>query len=288
MTGKKKFAVIAGCGLFVASLFGVFFFKTKVPGQSKTKVFFFGDNSETGFDVKTAIERNSQLKNNLKWTFGGKTQTGWYLYVALIQQLIDTDEKPESEQFAVALSKWQTGYRLDPNGIMDAETLYRMIEIWQSRRVNSSSYPPENELFTAPISDFYDPTRDVELLKVKKEAYFAFKKMVAAAAADKSLNLQSNTDFLKIISAFRSREYQAKLRMKSPNSGRAGLALNSPHFTGCALDIYVGGEPVTTKDENRAIQVETPIYKWLVKNAEKFGFYPYYYEPWHWEYAPKK
>ena len=24
---------------------------------------------------------------------------------------------------------------------------------------------------------------------------------------------------------------------------------------------------------------------WLVQNADKFGFRPYFYEPWHWEYA---
>jgi LAS superfamily LD-carboxypeptidase LdcB len=92
---------------------------------------------------------------------------------------------------------------------------------------------------------------------------------------------------LKIISSYRSREHQERLRAASPNSGRAGLAVNSPHFTGNALDIYVGGEPVSTADANRAIQVETPAYKWLVKNASRFGFYPYYYEPWHWEYVPR-
>ena len=93
--------------------------------------------------------------------------------------------------------------------------------------------------------------------------------------------------FLRIVSAFRSREYQAKLRAAEPNAGRAALAVNSPHFTGHAIDIYVGGEPVKTLDSNRAIQVQTPVYKWLVKNASKFGFYPYYYEPWHWEYVPQ-
>src|SRR5258707_428721 len=65
------------------------------------------------------------------------------------------------------------------------------------------------------------------------------------------------------------------------------LAVNSPHFTGRALDLYVGGDPVDTGDANRAVQVNTPVYKWLVKNADKFGFYPYYYEPWHWEYKPE-
>jgi LAS superfamily LD-carboxypeptidase LdcB len=26
-------------------------------------------------------------------------------------------------------------------------------------------------------------------------------------------------------------------------------------------------------------------YRWLVRNAERFGFCPYFYEPWHWEYC---
>jgi LAS superfamily LD-carboxypeptidase LdcB len=75
------------------------------------------------------------------------------------------------------------------------------------------------------------------------------------------------------------------LRRQSPQSGRAGLAVNSPHFSGRALDLYVGGEPVSTRDDNRALQTKTPVYRWLVKNAARFGFQPYFYEPWHWEYC---
>ena len=117
--------------------------------------------------------------------------------------------------------------------------------------------------------------------------------MIAAAAKDLKLPLDADGKItaseksLKIISAFRSPEYQQKLRAQSPNAGRAGLAINSPHFTGRALDIYVGGDPVSTKDANRAIQVNTKAYRWLVKNAENFGFIPYFYEPWHWEYHPQ-
>src|SRR5260370_4213673 len=107
--------------------------------------------------------------------------------------------------------------------------------------------------------------------------------MVAGAVADRSLALVHQSrqlalgeKYLKIISSFRSREYQEKLRRESPNAGSAGLAVNSPHFTGRALDLYVGGEPVDTKDANRAIQVQTSVYKWLVRNAERFGFQPYF------------
>jgi LAS superfamily LD-carboxypeptidase LdcB len=279
MLSKKIYSLIVLSGLLLTAFLSFVF----VSAKNEKAI-----NDVVKIDVKAAIEQNSHLKNNLKWTFGSKTQTGWYLYVPLIQNLIKTDANPESEKFALAIAKYQQNSSLEANGILDETTLLKMVGFWQSQRLNRSDYPTESELLTAPIADFYDPTRAVELLKVKQDAYTAYKRMIAAAMADKSLKLKGDDKFLKIISAFRSREYQEKLRQQSPNSTRTTLAQNSPHFTGCALDIYVGGEPVSTKDENRAIQVETPVYKWLVKNAEKFGFYPYYYEPWHWEYAPKK
>ena len=116
---------------------------------------------------------------------------------------------------------------------------------------------------------------------------------VAAAIADPSLKLAHTPQgellptekYFKIISSFRSPEYQEQLRRQSPGAGSAGLAVHSPHFTGRALDLYVGGDPVDTKDANRAIQVKTPAYQWLVRNAARFGFRPYFYEPWHWEYV---
>lgn len=238
-----------------------------------------------------AASENARLKNDLIWKFGAKEQRGWYLYGALIRQTVGTEADETTNEFARAVAVWQAKNGLSETGMIDRETLYRMIEFWQSRRVNSSVYPADEDLLDAPITDFYDQLRDVELLKVERETYRAYKKMVAAAAADlklktnKSGELAADERFLRIISAFRSREYQAKLRAASPQSGRAGLAINSPHFTGRALDIYVGGEPTITKDFNRAVQVRTPAYQWLVKNAARFGFYPYFYEPWHWEYA---
>jgi LAS superfamily LD-carboxypeptidase LdcB len=130
---------------------------------------------------------------------------------------------------------------------------------------------------------------------VQRDAYDAYKRMLAAADADLhpglrpggSTETDASDQYLRIISAFRSREYQDQLRRQSPKSGRAGLAVNSPHFSGRALDLYVGGDPVNTRDDNRLLQTRTPVYRWLVKNAAGFGFKPYFYEPWHWEYCPE-
>jgi D-alanyl-D-alanine carboxypeptidase len=241
----------------------------------------------------SAASRNLTLRDGLEWTFGGKSQRGWSLYLPLMRRLLATESDARTPEFASALARWQSAAGLAPTGVLDDATLYGMISHWQSVRIKDRSYPSPDQLVVAPVTDFYDPTRPDELRQVERRAYEAYKRMVAAAAADKSLGLQltktgelaPEEKFLKIVSSFRSREYQEQLRRQTPNAGRAGLAVNSPHFTGRALDLYVGGDPVETKDANRRIQVDTRVYLWLVRNAESFGFRPYYYEPWHWEFV---
>ncbi|HEX3282382.1 MAG TPA: D-alanyl-D-alanine carboxypeptidase family protein [Pyrinomonadaceae bacterium] len=244
-------------------------------------------------NLSAATSRNMLLSNDLSWTFGNKPQRGWYLYTSLISRLLNTKNPVGSTAFAKSLATWQKKMGLQANGLLDEQSLYEMIKVWQGARLKDREVASPDKLVNVPISEFYDPTRAEELRKVERATYAAYKKMVAAAVADRSLGLAHGAHgtlapgekFLKIISAFRSREYQDKLRRESPNAGTAGLAVNSPHFTGRALDIYVGGEPVDTLDANRKLQVETPVYKWLVRNAERFGFRPYFYEPWHWEYV---
>jgi LAS superfamily LD-carboxypeptidase LdcB len=246
-------------------------------------------------NIADAARTNALLRTDLNWIFGGKPQHGWYIYTPLIKRLINDKHEPAQPQFASALARWQQKSGLKPSGILNDETLYAMIKAWQEARLKDRSPARPDQLLLAPISDFYDPTRAEELRQVERQTYAAYKRMIAAAIAEKSLGLAHTSrnelapgeKYLKIISAFRSREYQEKLRRESPNSGPAGLAVNSPHFTGRALDLYVGGEPVDTLDSNRSFQVQTPVYQWLVRNAERFGFRPYSYEPWHWEYVGK-
>jgi LAS superfamily LD-carboxypeptidase LdcB len=239
-----------------------------------------------------AATANASLRNELTWTFGGKQQRGWYLYNLLIGETLNQHDDAATTDFAESLSKWQKKHGLSADGVLDEDALMAMVSLWQSNRLKNKAYATPDQLLTAPPSDFYDPSRADELRQVERSTYAAYKKMIAAAIADSSLKLAHTAagelapgeQYLKIVSSFRSREYQDNLRRQSPNSGSAGLAVNSPHFTGRALDLYVGGSPVDTKDSNRAIQVNTPVYRWLVRNADRFGFRPYFYEPWHWEY----
>jgi len=228
-----------------------------------------------------AAASNSTLRDELTWTFGGKQQRGWYLYDLLINKTLDTDHDTITDDFAATLAGWQKKRGLGADGVLDEESWMALVSHWQSNRLKVRTPATAEQLVTAPPSDFYDPGRAPELRQVERNTYEAYQRMIAAAAED----LKPTGQYLKIVSAFRSRDYQDELRRKSPNAGSAGLAVNSPHFTGRALDLYVGGSPVDTRDSNRAIQVKTPAYRWLVRNAERFGFRPYFYEPWHWEYV---
>ncbi len=241
-----------------------------------------------------AARQNAALRHSLVWAFGGKQHRGWSLYEPLIARTLETEAAPDSDDFAAAISRWQRAAGLLPTGVLDHETWMQMVATWQSRRLGSSAYPTSDQLVTVPASEFHDPARAADLRQVERETYAAYRRMLAAAAADPSLNLKlkptgeldDSEQFFKIISAFRSKEYQERLRRLDPAAGRAGLARRSPHFTGRALDLYVGGyDPVSTKDDNRALQTQTPAYRWLVRHSERFGFRPYFFEPWHYEYV---
>ncbi|HUS10394.1 MAG TPA: M15 family metallopeptidase [Pyrinomonadaceae bacterium] len=277
----RRFTVHLAVWSLAALLFVVLTFEATTSSQSNRK------------RDEDAARKNTLSLRELSWTFGSKPQRGWYLYLPLIKKLIKTKDDPSSPKFAAAVARWQAKSGRNPSGVLDDETLYAMIGVWQSARLKDRNVAPPEQLLTAPISDFYDASRAEELRQVERRTYAAYKRMVAAAVAERSLGLArtrrgelaTNEKFLKIISAYRSPAYQEKLRRESPNSGTAGLAVNSPHFTGRALDLYVGGEPVDTQDPNRALQVQTRVYQWLVQNAERFGFRPYCYEPWHWEFV---
>jgi len=252
-------------------------------------------NTTTGSSIAfaDAAAKNTVFRDQLAWTFGGKQQRGWYLYDSLLRQTLSTPSSTATTDFAAALSTWQDSRGLTSEGILDETSFMDVVAYWQTNRLKDRTPATPDQLVTAPSSEFYDPERDAELRQVERNTYAAYKRMLAAAIADPTLKLDHvaadqlapTEQFFKIISAHRSREYQEKLRRESPNAGSAGLAVNSPHFTGRALDLYVGGDPVDTRDSNRAIQVNTPVYQWLVRNAERFGFRPYFYEPWHWEYV---
>lgn len=255
-------------------------------------------SAKEGSTRANAAERNRISSVELSWVFGGRPQQGWVLYIPLICEAIGVDAEIESDAFTEALARWQGRSNLPQTGIMDSESWHTLMTELQSRRIKSHECPAKENMVVAPASDFYDSERPPELRRVERAGYSAYRSLIDKAVRDGLVHFEGTQvegaragvieqppKYLKIISSFRSREYQDQLRKSAPRAGRAALAVNSPHFTGRALDLYVGGEPVSTKYNNRLTQTRTEIYRWLVKNAPQFGFHPYFYEPWHWEYV---
>jgi D-alanyl-D-alanine dipeptidase len=116
-------------------------------------------------------------------------------------------------------------------------------------------------------------------------------KLATAALAILSAAVQKDLGFpLLIASGWRphrwtSREqYEAVLIQKygSVAKGRIYLAFDSPHETGLAMDIGVGG--LSPNSATIPQQKQTALYKWLDKNESLYGFTDYSPEPWHKEF----
>jgi len=87
-------------------------------------------------------------------------------------------------------------------------------------------------------------------------------------------------------SARQARLYQQALeRYHTPEQARRWVAPpgGSAHQSGRAIDFYLGGRNASS---NVAVLRRLPAYLWLASHAQRFGFYPYEAEPWHWEYNP--
>ena len=72
---------------------------------------------------------------------------------------------------------------------------------------------------------------------------------------------------------------------------RLGAPGFSNHQDGKAIDFHTveNGKdfPVSTSSANISHwRANSWVYQWLLKNAARFGFKPYAFEPWHWEYRP--
>ena len=124
--------------------------------------------------------------------------------------------------------------------------------------------------------------------RMRPEAAQALEKMIRAAKKDR-VNLY-------LVSCYRSVKYQSEI-IKRKLGHRQGLEsilkVNaipgfSEHHTGNAVDFHT--DYVTVLEEDFK---DTRAYRWLKKNANKFGFRETYpennvkgitFEPWHWYY----
>ena len=145
----------------------------------------------------------------------------------------------------------------------------------------------------------FDEATDLVTIATRADEY-RLKLIPAAAEQWHAMNAAARDDGVELIvvSAFRSIAHQQGIIDRKVAAGQTVeqiLSVSAPpgyseHHTGRALDLATPG--------SRALEEEfedTDAFRWLEKNAHRFGFrlsYPrgnpegYSYEPWHWAWHP--
>lgn len=235
---------------------------------------------------------NAVSLHSLEWAPFSGTEWGWETYVPLVQKEIDLACPPGSSDFAVALSRWQARYGLPATGQFDAPTFEVLKGVLQERRpfimLRTQGIcpepPPLNQLGYLVESEEH-ADRLTRLLR--RDTLDAYRRLVAAARIEVP-EVAADPELLQIFSGFRDPEADAA---RCAAGGCDGLrrAVCSAHRTGAAVDLYVGHAPGlgvdSTTPESRLWMSRQATYRWLVLNAGRFGFVPYLYEPWHWEFV---
>jgi len=135
----------------------------------------------------------------------------------------------------------------------------------------------------------------VKVPSVKENRTMRLHKLAAAGMEAMAEAILSDLGIeLKIVSGWRRHRwkswehYEETLIKKygSVKKGRRWLAYASPHETGLAMDIGVGG--LWPSSKTAAAQREQPLHEWLVEHAWEYGWHPYKNEPWHWEFPISK
>lgn len=241
----------------------------------------------------TAAASNTASFRALPLDAFGRPETGWAIYAPLVAREIGTTCAPDSSGFAKALASWQAGKAVgSADGVVGVPTLMEMKNRWQSERpivaVRAAGICPEppadSNLETGRPGEGY-AGKSVQL---RPAVFAAYRAMIAAARAEDA-QIAADPRNLTIFSAYRSPAYDAARCERDGDCNGVVRAVCSPHRTGLVMDLYVGEAPGygpdSTADPNRLVQSRNPAYLWLVKNAHRFGFVNYPFEPWHWEFT---
>lgn len=248
-------------------------------------------NCATASGYEQAARGNADSMRTMTWSPFGRGEKGWAIYWPHVARAIGTDCAPDSPGFASALARWQASRGLAADGSSNVATLMSMKVEWQAARpyvaLRASGVcpaPPASTALTRLGADEGYLGKSVEL---RSDVARAYRRVMTAARAELP-DLAEDRQLLRVFSGYRSPAYDDARCARDGNCGGAVRAKCSVHRTGQALDLVVGAAPGfsvdSSADANRLHQSEGRAYRWLLANAERFGFVNYSFEPWHWEW----
>lgn len=242
-----------------------------------------------------AAKKNAELLDTLEWSPFGVPEKGWEVYGPLLAREIGTGCGYGTPKFAEAVAAFQAQYKLEPDGVFGPDTFVILKGLLQERRPFILARL-RGECPVAPVTYIMtnlpkkEDTYDREDRRLRGDALAAYRKMVEAARRDGII--VGGSKVLTIFSGYRQADADGERCAIEGNCDGKRRAACSPHATGYAVDLNLGYAPGyrvdSTHPVNRLWQTRTPAYRWLVRNAYRFGFVNYVFEPWHWEWVGEK
>jgi D-alanyl-D-alanine carboxypeptidase len=237
---------------------------------------------------REAAAANDRSLTTLVWKPFGRAEGGWETYAPLIGREVGTRCGPATAGFAAAYARWQSAHGLAADGILKESDFAQMRNamalrrpfVQQTAKGLCPAAPADTALATASSAE----TLWSKPIQLREGALAAYRRMAASARAAGV----ARGDVLKLVSGYRGPAEEAA-RCSDGGCNTLTRAHCSAHRTGLAMDLYLdhapGQDPTSTDDANRAAMARSPAYRWLVVHAGEFGFLPYPFEPWHWEWT---
>jgi len=237
-----------------------------------------------------AAAANAFTLSTLPWQPFGKLEIGWEIYAPRIAAEIGTTCAPDTDGFASALARWQGSHGVQQSGVLSQATFQTMLTGWHLARpfvrMNRDGIcpgaPPLADLAQAEARESYGG----KTILLRPAALESYHRMVAAA---KEAGVLTRPETLTIFSGFRDPDADAQRCARDNNCQGLTRTICSAHRTGLAMDVVIdsapGFGPDSSADANRLVMSRSPLYRWMVMNAPRFGFVNYAYEPWHWEWT---
>jgi LAS superfamily LD-carboxypeptidase LdcB len=243
-----------------------------------------------------AARINASSLTGMPWEPYRRPEVGWESYAPVIAREAGTACPPDTPGFAAALAAWQQRRGAPPDGVVSALTFQTVKGLWQERRPFVMA-TLKGECPPAPDASLLSPAEEKEgyfgkPVQLRTAALRAFRRMRDAALAESPAiraEVEQDAQVFTLFSGFRDPAADELRCQTDGNCQGVVRARCSAHRTGLAMDIDLGSapgfKPDNSDDANRRFMARTATYRWLVANADRFGFAHYVFEPWHWEWT---